>query len=150
MRTCGLWLTNDALGQIDGLKYALARLRKYGGRCVLAFQSIGQVTATYGRGVAETIVENCGNTLILRCSASEGGGKARYAADLIGEREVIREQVSKSSRLTEFQATRTTSEAHVTESAVLPSQIEQLPDLHGYLKFASTPQWRRVKMSTPR
>ena len=26
---------------------------------------------------------------------------------------------------------------HVTESAVLPSEIEQLPDLQGFLKFAS-------------
>jgi hypothetical protein len=41
----------DALGAIDGLKDALARLRKFGGRCVLGFQSIGQVSALYGRGV---------------------------------------------------------------------------------------------------
>ena len=33
----------DALGAIDGLKDALARLRKFGGRCVLGFQSIAQV-----------------------------------------------------------------------------------------------------------
>ena len=33
----------DALGQIDGLKDALARLRKFGGRCVLGFQSVAQV-----------------------------------------------------------------------------------------------------------
>jgi type IV secretory pathway TraG/TraD family ATPase VirD4 len=30
----------DALGAIDGLKDALTRLRKFGGRCVLGFQSI--------------------------------------------------------------------------------------------------------------
>ncbi|MFZ1098678.1 MAG: type IV secretion system DNA-binding domain-containing protein, partial [Steroidobacteraceae bacterium] len=36
----------DALGQIDGLKDALARLRKFGGRCVLGFQSIAQVSST--------------------------------------------------------------------------------------------------------
>jgi type IV secretory pathway TraG/TraD family ATPase VirD4 len=30
----------DALGQVDGLKDALARLRKFGGRCVLGFQSM--------------------------------------------------------------------------------------------------------------
>src|SRR3984885_14395837 len=34
----------DALGEIDGLKDALARLRKFGGRCVLGFQSIAQVS----------------------------------------------------------------------------------------------------------
>ncbi len=66
----------DALGQIDGLKDALARLRKFGGRCVLGFQSIAQVRGTYGDAEAQTIVENCGNTLILRCSASERGGTA--------------------------------------------------------------------------
>lgn len=137
----------DALGQIDGLKDALARLRKFGGRCVLGFQSIAQVSGTYGRSDAETIVENCGNTLILRCSASEHGGTAQFASKLIGEREVIREHVSKSRRPTEFLATKTIGEQHVVESAVLPSEIEQLPDLEGYLKFASTPGWTRVALS---
>ena len=86
------------LGPIDGLKDALARLRKFGGRCVLGFQSIAQVSSTYGNGEAQTIVENCGNTLILRCSASEGGGTARFASQLIGEREVLRTTVSRSRR----------------------------------------------------
>ena len=136
----------DALGQIDGLKDALARLRKFGGRCVLGFQSIAQVSGTYGRSEAETIVENCGNTLILRCSASEHGGTAQFASKLIGEREVIREQVSRSRRPTEFFATKTTGEHRVMEPAVLPSEIEQLPDLAGFLKFASTPRWTRVAL----
>ena len=37
----------DALGAIEGLKDALARLRKFGGRCVLGFQSIAQVSGIY-------------------------------------------------------------------------------------------------------
>lgn len=74
-----------ALRPIDGLKGALARLRKFGGRCVLSFQSIAQVSSTYGDGPARTIVENCSNTLILRCSAIEGGGTARFASQLIGQ-----------------------------------------------------------------
>jgi type IV secretory pathway TraG/TraD family ATPase VirD4 len=137
----------DALGQIDGLKDALARLRKFGGRCILGFQSIAQVAGTYGRAEAQTIVENCGNTLILRCSASEGGGTARFASSLIGEREIIREQITKSRRPTEWLASQSVAQQHVTESAVLASEIEQLPDLQGFLKFASTPEWKRVKLS---
>src|SRR5579863_7364545 len=82
----------DALGQIDGLKDALARLRKFGGRCVLGFQSIAQVRGTYGDAEAQTIVENCGNTLILRCSASERGGTAEFASRLIGKREIVRRE----------------------------------------------------------
>lgn len=80
----------DALGAIEGLKDALVRLRRFGGRCVLGFQSIAQVSTTYGAGEAQTIVENCGNTLILRCSSSEGGGTSRFASGLIGDRELIR------------------------------------------------------------
>jgi len=139
----------DALGQIDGLKDALARLRKFGGRCVLGFQSIAQVSGTYGRSDAETIVENCGNTLILRCSASESGGTARFACKLIGDREIIRKQVSRSRQLGKlFSSNETVSDHHVTEAAVLPSQIEQLPDLEGYLKLASQPKWIAVKLPT--
>ena len=33
------------------------------------------------------------------------------------------------------------------EAAVLPSQIEQLPDLAGYLKLASRPEWLRVQLT---
>jgi len=32
----------------------------------------------------------------------------------------------------------------VTEDAVMVSEIEQLPDLTGFLKLASLPEWRRV------
>jgi type IV secretory pathway TraG/TraD family ATPase VirD4 len=136
----------DALGQIDGLKDALARLRKFGGRCILGFQSLAQVSSTYGHGEAHTLVENCGNTLILRCSASEGGGTARFASQLIGEREVMRTSVSKSRRATDIWGSVTRSEQIAVESAVLPSQVEQLPDLAGYLKFASEPAWLSVRL----
>ena len=36
------------------------------------------------------------------------------------------------------------------EPAVLPSQVEQLPDLTGYLKYASDPEWRRVRLDAKR
>lgn len=140
----------DALGQIDGLKDALARLRKFNGRCVLGFQSIAQVSSTYGQGDAHTIVENCGNTLILRCSASEGGGTARFASQLIGEREVLRTTTSRSRRVSELLGSVTHSQHLSVEAAVLPSQVEQLADLTGYLKYASDPTWQQVRLNATR
>jgi hypothetical protein len=137
----------DALGQIDGLKDALARLRKFGGRCVLGFQSVAQVSSTYGAGDAHTIVENCGNTLILRCSASEGGGTAKFASQLIGERQVRRATRSTSRGYGELTGSETRSEHIAFEPAVLPAEIEQLPDLAGYLKLASSPLWRGARVS---
>jgi hypothetical protein len=107
---------------------------------------IAQVSSTYGHGDAHTIVENCGNTLILRCSASEGGGTARFASQLIGEREVVHTTVSRSRRLNEMWGSVTRSEHLSVEPAVLPSQVEQLPDLTGYLKYASEPGWQRIRL----
>jgi type IV secretory pathway TraG/TraD family ATPase VirD4 len=140
----------DSLGAIDGLKDALARLRKFGGRCVLGFQSVAQVSSTYGAGEAQTLVENCGNSLILRCSGSEHGGTSQFAARLIGEREVLRRQTSRArDRPQGFSASHarrstSVSEQQITEAAVLPAELEQLPDLSGYLKTAGSPVWLRV------
>ena len=136
----------DALGAIDGLKDALARLRKFGGRCVLGFQSIAQVSGTYGKSVAETIVENCSNTLILRCSASEHGGTSEFASKLIGQREVIHTTYSKSRRPSEWMASVTSMEQLRIEPAVMASEIERLADLTGYLKVASVPDWYSVRL----
>jgi type IV secretory pathway TraG/TraD family ATPase VirD4 len=150
-----LWLIVDeldALGAIDGLKDALTRLRKFGGRCVLGFQSIAQVSSTYGAGEAQTLVENCGNTLILRCSASEHGGTSQFASRLIGEREVERRSTSRGRDGGGFPGGRgwrrslNVSEQRVTEAAVLASELEQLSDLTGYLKTASSAAWLRVRL----
>jgi type IV secretory pathway TraG/TraD family ATPase VirD4 len=137
----------DALGEIDGLKDALARLRKIGGRCVLGFQSIAQVSGTYGRGAAETIVENCANTLILRCSASEHGGTSEFASKLIGQREVLHTTLSRTRRQMQLFASNTSSQHLKIEPAVMASEIERLPDLTGFLKLASTPDWMRVALT---
>jgi type IV secretory pathway TraG/TraD family ATPase VirD4 len=141
----------DALGNIDGLKDALARLRKFGGRCVLGLQSIAQVRGTYGDAEAQTIVENCGNTLILRCSASEHGGTAQFASRLIGKREIVRRETAVSRQagsLRQWLApSLTTRNEHVVEDAVMASEIEQLQDLQGYFKLASRPQWWRVTLT---
>jgi type IV secretory pathway TraG/TraD family ATPase VirD4 len=143
----------DALGAIEGLKDALARLRKFGCRCVLGFQSVSQVSSTYGQGVAQTIVENCGNTLILRCSGSENGGTSQFASRLIGEREVLRRQISRGrDRESVFSSrgarrSRNVTDQHVTETAVMASELEQLPDLCGYLKRASCATWWKVNFA---
>ena len=115
-----------------------------------------QVSGTYGTAAAQTIVENCGNTLILRCSSGENGGTSQFASKLIGDREIIRRQTSRGSdregpfAVRNARRSKTTSEQHVTEVAVMASQIEQLPDLCGYLKLASAREWRTVAICAPR
>jgi type IV secretory pathway VirB2 component (pilin) len=115
-------------------------------------QIVSQVSNTYG-GDAQALVENCGNSLILRCSASENGGTSQFASRLIGEREVLRRQISRGKdREAAFASrgarrSRSFTDHHVTETAVLASELEQLPDLRGYLKTASSATWWKVNLT---
>lgn len=84
----------DALGRIQGLKDAMVRTRKKGGCIVAGIQSIAQVRAVYGDAEAQTIVEQFATQLVLKCGVSEGGGTARFASELIGEREIERTETS--------------------------------------------------------
>jgi Type IV secretion-system coupling protein DNA-binding domain len=96
------------------------------------------------------------NILILRCSASEHGGTSQFASRLIGEREVLRRQISRGSDREGLFARRgarrskNTSEQRVTEAAVMPSEIEGLPDFCGYLKVASVSEWLKVSFERSR
>jgi len=62
----------------------------------------------------------------------------------------LRETVSRSRRSTEFLGSESRSEHFSVEPAVMPTQIEQLPDLAGYLKQASDPRWQSVRLAAVR
>jgi type IV secretory pathway TraG/TraD family ATPase VirD4 len=158
-RDNGLWFVMDefdALGKLEGLADALPRLRKVGGRVILGLQTIGMVERLYGQGYADAIAENAGNKLILRCSSgkSNGDGTSKFASHLIGQHQVRRavqstNTSSGSGRNPGGESSNrgtgsSTSEQIVIEDAVMPAEIEQLPNLTGYLKFATQPEWRRV------
>ena len=53
---------------------------------------------------------------------------------------------STSRRPGEWFASKTESEHLKIEPAIMASEIERLPDLGGFLKFASIPDWMRVKL----
>lgn len=160
----GTWVVIDeldSLGKIAGLTDALPRLRKFGGRCVLAFQSIGPVSELYGHGFAGAVVENASNTLILRCSDSgeRSGGTAAFASQLIGQREVMRTTSSTSETQgsslqhglriapgTNRSKVSGTNTAPTVESAVLPAQIEGLENLRGYVHSHGVGWWSRCTL----
>src|SRR3546814_337338 len=135
----------DALGRIEGLKDAQARSRKFGGCVAIGFQSFAQVKQVYGEG-AQTIVENCGNLLLLRAGASEDGGTAKLASELIGGREIERDDISRSRTQGRY-TTRTMSmqSRRTIEDVALASEIMQLRNLEGYVKRAGSSAWVRTR-----
>lgn len=135
----------DALGRIEGLTNALARLRKFGGCVALGFQSYSQLRQVYGDG-AETIIENCGNLLLLRSGLSDDGGTAKLASQLIGSREVERQDINRTrSRGRYLTRSMSMQTRRAVEDVVLPSEIMQLPAREGFVKRAGSPDWMRVK-----
>lgn len=78
-------------------------------------------------------------------SALTDGGMAKFASELIGEREVEREETT-TSRSSGSQGTISTSTVtrRQVEKAALPSEITRLADFNGYLKVAGDPDWQRV------
>ncbi|MBN8816318.1 MAG: type IV secretion system DNA-binding domain-containing protein [Sphingomonas sp.] len=135
----------DALGRIEGLKDAQARLRKFGGCVAIGFQSFAQVKQVYGEG-AQTIIENCGNLLLLRAGGSEDGGTAKLASELIGDREVERDDVSHSRTRGRFTTRSMSMQTRRTvEDVALSSEIMQLPNCEGFVKLATRARWERVR-----
>ena len=135
----------DALGRIQGLKDAMARIRKKGGCIAMGIQSIAQVRAVYGEAEAHTIVENCDNKLILRCGASEGGGTAKFASQVIGEHQVERDETTTSRTQGKHASTSTSQAVRIyREPAVMDSEIMRLASCNGYLKTATNPDWSQV------
>ena len=95
---------------------------------------------------AQTIIENCGNLLLLRAGASEGGGTAKLASELIGDREVERDDVSRSRTRGRF-PTRSMSmqTRRSVEDVTLASEIMQLGNQEGFVKRATSARWARVR-----
>ncbi len=148
------WLTPVAIILVMILGGMAMANRLSWGWCLGAILGIAQVSSTYGNAEAQTIVENCGNTLILRCSGSESGGTSQFASHLIGDREILRSQLSRGSdregafSIRGARRSRSVTVQHTIEPAVLPSELEQLPDLCGYLKCASSASWLKVSFGS--
>ena len=149
------WLTPVAIILVMVLGGMAMANRLSWGWCLGAILGIAQVSTIYGAGNGQTIVENCSNTLILRCAGSENGGTSQFASRLIGEREVLRRQTTRGRDRgvifggRDSRRSTSISEQTATETAVMPSELEQLPDLEGYLKLVSSPAWLRVGVTRP-
>ena len=80
--------------------------------------------------------------------------KRAFKRDSLFYINIVRERVvdaatdqNRKSAHTHQIPTTTTSEQRTIESAVMASEIERLPDLEGFLKFASIPDWIQVTLS---
>ena len=115
---------------------------------VAGLQTVAQLQATYGREFAQILMSCFSTKLILAAGDNETG---RYFEAELGQRETIKESenTGQSSRTADWQKSNnagTTRSQHI-DAAVLASEIQNLPDLHGFLKM---PGWPIVRVQLTR
>lgn len=139
----------DSLGKVSSLRAGLTKLRKYGGVCVSGLQTIAQLRTTYGKDEAQTLLSCMSNKLILRAGDNETG---KYFEQELGEQEIERQEISNSTstRLGELpNNSENISKRRMQQMAVLASEVQGLPDLHGFLKLIGLPIARVVLQYVP-
>jgi hypothetical protein len=141
-----VWLVLDelpTLQRLPALEPALASGRKFELASVLGLQSIAQLRVSYGRDGAEAILGQPQTQLLLRLPDPE---TARWASGAIGERHIVREVKGETSG-DRVPGSQSTTWQHHIEAAVLPSQVQALPTLEGYLRVADCPEVRRIRLT---
>lgn len=128
----------DVLGRIEDLRMTLDRLKKVGARIVVGIESIAQMRAVYN-DEATSIMDKCGNTLILKCPARGEGETSVFAQALLGDQ-------PRAFMTVNFNLERNRNEClpSLTPHTVRAWELEQLPDRRGYVKIADMQEWLKV------
>jgi hypothetical protein len=128
----------SANGRISSLQNALAQGRKYGLNFQFGFQSLALLYSVYSKDEAHAIIGSAGHTVVLRTSDVD---TAEYYSRSIGDSVMEREQISVSTSNNGI----TKQRVRETQRAVMPTEIQSLKDLNGYIKFAGI-GWSKIKI----
>jgi type IV secretory pathway TraG/TraD family ATPase VirD4 len=135
-----------ALNQLPSLNRLLSESRKYMGCPILGTQTEAQITKVYGREDTRIILQGTKTKLILNCADPQ---TAETMAKIIGKQESVHVANNRSHTTQKGGRNRTVSEnEQLRESyAVFPAELQDLPDLRGYLKISGLPTAKvRVKV----
>ena len=139
-----LWMVLDELPylqELPSLETLLSGGRKYGLAAILGMQSIAQLRKIYGRDGAVALLSNPATRLTLKVGDSE---TAEFLSKSLGDRHTIRKVSSESQSAG---GSKSTSEQHAIEAAVLPSEIMALPDLTGFLRVPGDPIIKKIRLT---
>ena len=121
-----------SLQRLPSLGDFLARARKYGGCGILGFQSYPQLEATYGLQEAAAITGYCSTWVALRANDTP---TARLVSENLGQVEQVEANEGMSYGVSDMRDGVNLSRQQVTRPLVMPTEIVNLPNLTGYLRF---------------
>ena len=142
-----VWLVIDefaSIGKVQSIEAIATKARKAGGCLVLGLQSVSQLTDRYGENAAQSILSCLSTWLVLRCSDPE---TSEYMSKYLGEAQIVRAVEGKSS--SESGASHSWNEQSANQRVVMASEVQQLPNLKGFLKIAGHYPVCEVKLAIP-
>lgn len=118
-----------ALNRLASLNRLTAESRKFGGTLILGTQTDAQIDRVYGEHDSRIILQGTATKLILNC---RDGKTAERCAGLIGRQERVDITRSNSGGVINNSRTEQIREIYV----VMPTELQILPPLQGYLSIA--------------
>lgn len=120
------------LQKLPSLSDFLARARKYGGCGILGFQSYPQLEATYGIQDAAAITGYCSTWVALRANDT---ATAKHVSENLGQVEQVEANEGMSYGVNDMRDGVNLSRMQVTRPLVLHTEVTNLPNLAGFLRF---------------
>ncbi|MDH7639205.1 type IV secretion system DNA-binding domain-containing protein [Sphingomonas oryzagri] len=121
-----------SLQRLPSLSDFLARARKYGGCGVLGFQSYPQLEATYGIQDAAAITGYCSTWVALRANDTP---TAKHVSENLGQVEQVEANEGMSYGVNDMRDGVNLSRIQVTRPLVMHTEVTNLPNLAGFLRF---------------
>ena len=121
-----------SLQKLPSLSDFLARARKYGGCGILGFQSYPQLEATYGIQDAAAITGYCSTWVALRANDTP---TAKHVSENLGQVEQVEANEGMSYGVNDMRDGVNLSRMQVTRPLVLHTEVTNLPNLTGFLRF---------------
>ena len=140
------WLVLDelaSLGKISSLESVLTKGRKHNLCCIAGLQSIAQLDRVYGHETS-IILRSCFRNLVAFAIAKADPDTSEAISRALGEREIDR-AVETTGRSSQGSST-SVSVQRVRERLVLPSELNELPDLTAFLALAGNEPTRKIKL----
>ena len=123
-----------SLAKMSSIFGFLTMGRSKGGFLVLANQDLGSVSNVYGQDQKETFFNNFNIHLTFRLNDPT---TSEFLARGFGKREVIKKYKSSSFSPSDLGDRFTMGEQEKVEEIVLPTEFQNLPNFHTYLKIAN-------------
>jgi len=120
------------LQKLPSLSDFLARARKYGGCGILGFQSYPQLEATYGIQDAAAITGYCSTWVALRANDIP---TAKHVSENLGQVEQVEANEGMSYGVNDMRDGVNLSRMQVTRPLVMHTEVTNLPNLSGFLRF---------------